>query len=451
MSAEDLGVGGTSRAAPNARTRTLVSGALLVLGVVTTSVISIAVDRRIWPRAAGAEDEHAGHGEEGEKGHEGEAKGAHAGEGKDEHGHDEGEHGDAKPSSEHKPHVDIASVKLNDAQRENAKLEMETASPGRVDVTLELPGEVALNADAVAHVTPRTPGAVREVKAALGDYVEKGAVLALLDSREVAGMQQEALATQARLELAQANFDRVEKLYRDKISSEKDYLASKQALEEARIDKNSAMQKLAAGAGPKSGGSGLALVAPLAGTVIEKHVTIGEVLDAETQAFTIADLSTLWVQTTAHAKEIGRIRKGQRAYVRADGMEGSLEGEVQYVEAMLGERTRTAKVRVVVEKPPASWRAGMFVTTELVVDGVDANVVILEEAIQRLGDHEVVFIEEDGAFEARPVELGKQGRDAKGRRVREVSAGVPANARYVAKNAFTLKAQLGKGAATHDH
>lgn len=430
---------------PSRGARLAVTGALLVLGIVTTSVVSISIDRMIWPRAAAGEDEH-GHGEEAA--HEGHGEEGHGNDGDAEHGAGEATKG---AEDEHKPHVDIAIVELTEAQIANAKLELETAGPGRVDETLALPGEVTLNADAVAHVTPRSSGAVRSVKAVLGDVVKKGDVLALLDSREVAAMQQEAQAAQARLELAQANFDRIEKLYEDQISSEKDYLTAKQALAEAKIDRNSAMQKLAAGAGSSAGGSGFALVAPIDGTVIEKHINIGEVLDAETQAFTIADLSTLWVMATAHAREMARVEKGQRVTIRVDGGGASLEGKVDYVEATLGERTRTARLRVVVDDPPATWKPGMFVTAELVVGGVDAPVVILEEAVQRLGDHEVVFVQEEGRFEARPVELGKSGRDAKGRPAREVSAGLPANVRYVSKNAFTLKAHLGKGSATHQH
>jgi cobalt-zinc-cadmium efflux system membrane fusion protein len=433
------------------RTRVLVTGAVLVLGIVTTSVVSISIDRMIWPRAAvGGDDEHGDHGEEAAHGEESHAEHADGEEGHDKKpGHDD--HAAKGAEGEHTPHVDIATVELTEPQIANAKLEFEMAGPGRVDETLSLPGEVTLNADAVAHVTPRSSGAVRSVKAVLGDVVKKGDVLAVLDSREVAGMQQEALAAQARLELAQANYDRIEKLFRDQISSEKDYLTAKQALAEAKIDRNSAMQKLAAGAGPSAGGSGFALVAPIDGTVIEKHINIGEVLDAEKQAFTIADLSTLWVMSTAHAREMARVEKGQRAYIRVDGTDASVEGKIDYVEATLGERTRTARLRIVVEKPPATWKPGMFVTTELVVGGIDAPVVILEDAVQRLGDHEVVFVQDDGRFEARPVELGKPGRDAKGRPAREVSAGLPANARYVSKNAFALKAQLGKGSATHEH
>lgn len=447
--------GAAAQATPS--TRRLVSAALILFGIVTTSMVSIAVDRHFAASSKGPEHDH----EHAEKGHEGHGEGDKGHAGEKEHGDadhpGEGRPGEGHPGEgrdgggEHKAHVDIAVVKLTDEQIANGHFELDIASGGRVDEILSLPGEIALNADAVAHVSPRAPGAVREVKVSLGDVVKKGEVLALLDSREVAGMQQEALAGQARLELAQANFDRVDALFKDQISSEKEYLASKQALAEARIDKNSAAQKLAAGAGPRSGGSGLALIAPLDGTVIEKHLTIGEVLGAETKAFTIADLSTLWVWTTAHVREAGRVQKGQRAYLRADGFEEVLEGVVDYVDATLDETTRTARLRVTIDHPNASWRPGMFVRTEVVVSQVDAGVVILEEAIQRLGDHEVVFIQEGGQFEARPVELGRPGRDARGRRAREVIAGLPANARYVSKNAFTLKAELGKGSASHEH
>lgn len=440
---------------PTARTRAVLTGIVAVLGIITTGAVAIAVDRALHGR--GAPGDERGHDEHGH-GHDEGARTAGQGESPDAEEHRDERHaphgeGSARSGAdtEHAPHVDVATVRLTDAQRATAGLEIRPAGPGQVDEVMTLPGEVAFDADRVAHVTPRASGAVREVKADLGDVVARGDVLALLDSREVAAMAQEVLATRARRELAEASFRRVEPLFRDGITSEKDYLAAKQALAEARIDETSAGQKLAAGAGPRATGSGLSLVAPLDGTIVEKHVTIGEVLAPDTEAFTIADLSRLWVWSTAHARELARVRKGQRAYVRADGIAEPLLGEVDYVEAMLGERTRTARTRIVLVEPPAGWRPGMFVTAELVVGTVDAPVVVQEDAIQRLGDHPVVFVEDDGRFEARPVELGRLGRDAEGRLVRAIDVGLRAGDAYVATNAFLLKAELGKGAAGHEH
>ncbi len=93
-------------------------------------------------------------------------------------------------------------------------------------MALSLPGEVALNVDRVAHVTPRVSGTVREAKSQLGDVVKKGDTLAILDSRDLAEMQREALAAKERLDLAETNFKRQEQLWQEKISAEKDYLSA---------------------------------------------------------------------------------------------------------------------------------------------------------------------------------------------------------------------------------
>ena len=142
--------------------------------------------------------------------------------------------GDEHEEGHHDAHEE-GRIKLSPGALKNAGLEVLTAGRGEVNVTLSLPGEVSLNADTVAHVTPRVGGTAREVKKQVGDVVTKGEVLATLDSRELAEAQRDFLATKERLALAQATFERAEMLQKEKISAEKDYLAAKQALAEAKI------------------------------------------------------------------------------------------------------------------------------------------------------------------------------------------------------------------------
>lgn len=374
--------------------------------------------------------EHGGPHGEGEE---------HAGEGK-EHGSG---HGEGEEHAE-------GHLKLSPEMVESAGLEVLTAGPGKVAVAVSLPGEVALNADAVAHVTPRVAGVVREVKRQLGDVVKKGDVLAVLDSRELADLQREALTARERLELAEANFKRQEALRQEHVTSEKEYLAAKQALAEARIEHRSATQKLALGSGGRSKEGGYALVAPLDGTIIERHATVGEVLGGDTRAFTIADLSTIWVNVTVYAKDLARIRVGQAASVRAEGIEQVAQGTISYVSQVADEQTRSSIARVVLPSPGSAWRPGLFATADIVVDEVGAAVTISEEAVQRIEGKEVVFVQEGDELEARPVKLGRAGAAASGRVV-EVLSGVAAGERYVGKNSFVLKAELGKSEAGHEH
>ena len=353
---------------------------------------------------------------------------------------------------EHADEPEEGRIELSSAALRNAGIETLTAGPGEVNVTLSLPGEVSLNQERLAHVTPRVAGAAREVKKQVGELVEKGDLLAVLDSRDLADVQRDFLATKERMALAQATFERAELLKRENISAEKDYLAAKQALAEAQIEHRSAAQKLKAIGGLAPGG-GYPLVAPLAGTIIEKHINVGEVLNEQTRAFTIADLSTIWVNVTVYAKDLPRVAVGQSAEVRAEGIAEAARGSIAYLGSVVGEQTRSATARVVLKNPGPAWRPGLFATAEVVIERGPAAVVIQDDAVQTVDGQESVFVQEGEAFEVRPVKLGRRGYgpDPENGRVLEVLDGLQGGERYVSKNSFILKAELGKSEAGHEH
>ncbi|WP_437591194.1 efflux RND transporter periplasmic adaptor subunit [Sorangium sp. So ce1000] len=419
-----------------AKIAALAGGFVLLLAAAVTG--ALLVDHAVHDHDA---DEHEGH-DHGEP-----AETAH---GHGEHGHDEHAHGEHEEGEHEEGKVTLSSEALN-----NARLEILAAGPGKVADTVSLPGEVALNAEALAHVTPRVSGTAREVRKQLGDTVKKGDVLAILDSREFAELQRELLTAKERLELAEANHGREEALWKEKIAAEKEYLAAKQALAEAKIEHRSAAQKLQASSGAGSGAKGgaYALIAPIDGTIIEKHINIGEVLKDDTQTFVVADLSTIWVNVTVYAKDLARVRVGQPARVRAEGIEEPADGEIAYVGPVVGEQTRSATARVVLKNPGAAWRPGLFVTVDVAVDQVDAPVVVSYEGVQRVEGKDVVFVQEGDAFEARAIKPGRQGKapGEQGTELVEVLDGVAVGERYVGKNSFILKAELGKSEAGHDH
>ena len=343
-------------------------------------------------------------------------------------------------------------IELTPAAIEKAGIEIRAAGPGKVVVTLALPGEVSVNADSLAHVTPRVGGTVRLVRKQLGDHVTKGEVLASLDSRELAEVRREVQTTKERLGLALATFDRQEKLWNEKVSAEKDFLAARQALAEARIDHRSALQKMSAIGGDGSG-SAYALIAPLDGTIIEKHISIGEVLKDDTQAFIIADLSSLWVNVTVYARDLSKVRVGQSVTVKAEGIAEPARGTIAYLGQVVGAETRSAIARVVLQRPAAAWRPGLFATATVIVDEADAGVTIVDDAVQSVEGKEVVFVEEGGAFQARTVAIGRRGAHTgtEPGPTLEVTEGLNAGERYVSKNSFILKAELGKSEAGHEH
>ncbi|MHC4133871.1 MAG: efflux RND transporter periplasmic adaptor subunit [Planctomycetota bacterium] len=179
------------------------------------------------------------------------------------------------------------------------------------------------------------------------------------------------------------------------------------------------------------------LKAPFTGAVIEKHITLGEKLADDAQAFTIADLSQVWVQFHIYQKDLQTVRPGQRVRIRAglgipDGF-----GGVDYVAPLVEESSRTALARVVLKNPVGQWRPGLFVTVHVDAGAVEAPIVVPRTAVQMLGEKYVVFVEEDGAFEPIPVTLGRTSDG-----LVEITEGLKKGLRYVSKGAFELKAKL---------
>jgi len=333
----------------------------------------------------------------------------------------------------------------------------ETAGPARLKRILELPGEVALNSDKVAHVVPRLTGVVTDVRANLGDRVRRGDVIAVLDSRELADLRSEYVTALKRVELARATFEREETLWKKRISPEQDYLVSRQALAEAEIKAQAAIEKLLAlrlsradverlSTEPVRALARYEVLAPFDGTVIEKHIAVGEAIKEDATIFVIADLSTVRVEVTIYAKDLKAVKEGQMVAARSDVTGSQATGRLIYVGPLVGEQTRSAKAHVLIPNPDGRWRPGLFVTVHLIEEEATVPVAVRADAIQQFRDWDVVFIQVGNLFEVRPVKLGRRDRE----RV-EVVAGLSAGDRYVSKSSYILKAELEKAGATHEH
>jgi len=182
------------------------------------------------------------------------------------------------------------------------------------------------------------------------------------------------------------------------------------------------------------------------GSVVEKSVAPGEFVSNERELFTIADLSNVWVDLDVYRPDFGRVRVGQPARIDAGDGSPAADTTLSYLSPVGSVNTQTLLARAVLPNPDGSWRPGLFVTARVEVAAVEAPVAVREEAVQRLRDRDVVFLAEDGVFEAQPVVLGL--RD--GLHV-EVVSGLAPGQHYAAAGSFVLKAEAGKSGAGHDH
>ncbi|HUV35507.1 MAG TPA: efflux RND transporter periplasmic adaptor subunit [Patescibacteria group bacterium] len=373
----------------------------------------------------------------------------------------EGDHDDHAHAGGDGEHDPAPVLEMTEHEMEELGIDVLVAVPGTIGRTVELPGEIVLNADRVVHIIPRVGGIVREVRKRLGDDVTEGEIMAVIESRELADATAEYLASRERRAMALTVFDREEALWQKKISSEQEFLDAKRELMEARIANRAAEQKLLAlGLStdalerlPAQPGSNLTrneIRSPVGGTVIRKQIGLGEALGGDAEVYVVADLGTVWVDISVYQGDLPFVKPGQRVFIAVGDGAPPIEGVIDYVGPILGEETRTALARVILPNPAGRLRPGAFVTATVFLDEVNVPVVVPEDAVQDLDGEPVVFVWTGSGFEAGIVTTGRMSGGAV-----EIVSGLDPGQRYAAAGAFNLKAKLVTGSmdahAGHGH
>ncbi len=269
-------------------------------------------------------------------------------------------------------------IRLSAQEKEEFGIQVQRASEGELDLYAVMPGEVVYNADTVAHIVPRYPGVVLEVKKNIGDHVNRGEVVAVIESNE-------SLVPYP-------------------------------------------------------------LKSLINGVVVEKHITLGEVLTEDTVAYVVADLSTVWVNLTLYQKDIPFVKIGQDVVIHAGG-ELTAKGKISYISPVVNEDTRTGIARVVLRNSRGLWKPGMFVTARVLIGKTRVKVRVPLSAIQQVDEDNVIFVKkEENEFVPRKVHLGR-----KDRKYAEITEGLNPGEEYVARGAFFLKSELLKASFTGGH
>ncbi|MDO9012337.1 MAG: efflux RND transporter periplasmic adaptor subunit [Gallionella sp.] len=300
---------------------------------------------------------------------------------------------------------------------------------------------IQANQDKLAHVGPRVPGRVVKVNANLGDRVKPGQTLAMLDSIELGEARSNYLQASSEAGVTQASFERAQRLNADNIIPEKDYLRARADHEKARAGLRAASEKLRMlGVDPeKQSGSVFQLVAPFAGTIIEKKAVLGELATPDKLLFTVADLSVLWIETDLFEKDLGKVKVGAQATVIISAYPGEVfKGRLTYISNTVNKETRTIKARVEVPNLDGRLKPEMFATAAINTTGASAKALIVpEDTVLLLQGQPTVFVAESGGFKPRAVEVGER---AQGYAV--LKSGVAAGESVVVSGAYALKARL---------
>lgn len=184
----------------------------------------------------------------------------------------------------------------------------------------------------------------------------------------------------------------------------------------------------------------------IAGTIIDRQVALGEYVTEQKVAFTIADLSTVWVDFAVNRRDLKRVQVGDKVLVDPADGEPPHEATISYLSPVGNADTQSGLARAVLANADRRFRPGLFVTGRLILSAKSVPLAIRLSALQTVENRTVAFVRDGEKFEARDVELGE--RDSEWA---EVLFGIAEGEVYAARNSFIIKAELGKGSAAHDH
>ncbi|MDP2996720.1 MAG: efflux RND transporter periplasmic adaptor subunit [Bryobacterales bacterium] len=331
---------------------------------------------------------------------------------------------DAAPEKASRQESGLISMEL--AAQKRVGLEIAPAMRVLLDEYLQVTGTVQPVNSRVGQVRSMARGRVLDVLAKVGDRVRAGQELARIDNLDAGELTAQMFSARAelqRLKVLQAGqarqVERNRKLAEIGAAPKKDYeqsRAEQQAMEESARSQEGVISGIGArlrrfgrtDADPNAPVV-TAATAPFDGIVTKAVVAPGEVVDAGTELFTVADLSRVWVQAEAYEKDLGRIRLGQPAIIRVDTYpDQTISGQVTYISDALDPQTRTAKVRCEVANANLRLKLDMFATVQLPTTFSRRALAVPVGAIQQLDGKTVVFVRRaETQFETREIRPGK--------------------------------------------
>ncbi|MBI3813536.1 MAG: efflux RND transporter periplasmic adaptor subunit [Nitrospinae bacterium] len=339
--------------------------------------------------------------------------------------------------------------------------------------------------------------------------------MTFLKDADLGKAKADILRPMARLELAESNLKRERELYQDNISSMKEVIAAEKEHTGARIEFQTGVEEMFLNAknelakaeaeymsakarieerrehfyhygfsdteidemvdeSRKYGHATIPIIAPFKGRIVERVVTVGQVVDISTKLFKLIDLSTVWVWANVYEKDLGKVKIGQTVYITVSPYPDNVfTGKITYISDIIDPATRTVKVRAELENPPESpqipplskggrgdFKGGqggllkpeMFATVKIDV-GRGFSLAVPESAIQREGENTIVFVTlppsappyKGGEFEKRVVAIGHEVDG-----YHPVISGLKEGERIVTKGAFTLKSEALKESMEHE-
>lgn len=184
----------------------------------------------------------------------------------------------------------------------------------------------------------------------------------------------------------------------------------------------------------------------ITGTVIEIHMTPGEVIGDDKHVVTVANLTSVWASLTIYQKGLTKIKLGQYVEISTVDKSKVMRSKIFYVSPIVDKETRTASARVRLNNTSGFWKPGMFITGKVFTTSKKVPIVVNKNALQLFKGETVVFVQDKKGFRPQPVSIGLENN-----KLVEILSGLHKGQKYAAEGAFTIKSEFLKESFGGDH
>jgi cobalt-zinc-cadmium efflux system membrane fusion protein len=334
---------------------------------------------------------------------------------------------------------------VTEAQRQ--RLHIITVQPVSFRPAVQATGNVAFNGDRSTQVLSLVSGPATKVLVSPGAVVKRGEPLATVSSPDFATAVADYRKAQAAYRNAKRVAERDSALFKNDALARSEWEQAQTDLASADADVEAAIQNMRALGVEDSQidavreGRSAAIAAiirsPIDGTVVEKLIADGQLLQAGTTAcFTVADLSTMWVMTNVYANDLRDVAVGESANIITDVTSTPIAGRVDYVASLVDPGTKAVSVRVVATNTNHMLRKDMFVRVEIKSKQEHRGLLVPSSSVMR-DDENLPFVfvaAVGGTFARRRIDLGARVGDNY-----EVTAGLKPGDQVVAEGALFLE------------
>jgi cobalt-zinc-cadmium efflux system membrane fusion protein len=332
-----------------------------------------------------------------------------------------------------------------------ARLHVESVAESNFRPTIQATGTAQFDADVSTQVLAPISGPVTRILAEPGASVRAGQALALVSSPDFAATVADFRKAQAAWVQAKRVADLDEQLWKNDAIAKRDLEQAQTDAVAAAADRDAALQQLRSLGIDDASIDALrdskevpalqaAIRAPIEGTVVERLINPGQLLQAgSTAAFTIANLATMWVQTSVFESDLSSVQTGDRAEVTTTASPTPFVGRVTYIAALVDPATKATSVRVVVPNTRRLLKKDMYVQVSIHASRERTGILVPVTSVLRDDDNlPFVFVEVTSpagtSFARRQITIGTRVGDQY-----EVKGGLKSGERIISEGALFVQ------------